>query len=105
MGRSQRDKGKRGEKELAAILSDWLGVKINRNLGQERDSGSDVTTGRVRWEVKRVEALRIMDWCKQVEAASSAGDIPIVAFRQDGQEWRCVIRLTDLLPLLREEVE
>ena len=105
MGARERRRGAAAERELAAILSDWLGVAIKRNLGQERDSGSDLTTGRVRWEVKRHERLSVMEWCRQVEAASGPRDIPVIAFRQDGEEWRVVMRLRDVLPLLREECE
>lgn len=105
MGARERRRGAQAEREFAAILSDWLGVAIKRNLGQERDSGSDLTTGRVRWEVKRHERLCVMEWCKQAQKSAKDHEIPIVAFRQDGEEWRCVLRLRDLLPLLREEVE
>lgn len=105
MGARERRRGAQAEREFAAILSDWLGVTVKRNLGQARDSGDDVTTGRVRWEVKRHNALRIMEWCRQVESAAQPGDIPVVAFRQDGEEWRVVMRLRDVLPLLREECE
>ena len=105
MGARERRRGAAAERELAAILSDWLGVAVKRNLGQSREGGDDITTGRVRWEVKRHERLQVMAWCKQVEAASGPRDIPVVAFRQDGEEWRVVMRLRDVLPLLREECE
>lgn len=105
MGRAQRVKGAVGERELAALLSDWLGVAVKRNLGQERDSGADLSTGRVRWEVKRHERLSVMEWCKQAQKSAKDHEIPIVAFRQDGEEWRVVMRLRDVLPLLREECE
>ena len=58
----------------------------------------------MRWEVKRHERLQVMAWCKQVEGHPGR-DIPVVAFRQDGEEWRVVMRLRDVLPLLREECE
>jgi hypothetical protein len=41
---------------------------------------------------------------RQVEEACKDGDVPIVAFRQDGQPWRVVLRLDDFLPLLRGDL-
>ena len=37
MGARERRRGAAAERELAAILSDWLGVAIKRNLGQSRE--------------------------------------------------------------------
>ena len=104
MGASQRRKGATGERELAALLTESLGVAVKRNLGQARDSGDDITVGKFRIECKRHNALRIMEWVRQIEHVAGPGEVPIVAFRQDGQEWRCVIRLEDLLPLIRGEL-
>lgn len=105
MGARERRRGASAERELAAILADHLGVPVKRNLGQARDSGDDITIGRLRIEVKRCERLAIPAWTRQVEAAAGPDDIPLVAYRQDGEPWRVVIRLEDILPMLREEVE
>ena len=43
MSAMQRTKGKAGERELCAILSQEFGQTYRRNLGQERDSGNDIT--------------------------------------------------------------
>lgn len=104
MGKSQREKGRRAEVELAALLTESLGVAVKRNLGQARDSGDDITVGKFRIECKRHNRLSVMEWCRQVEEACGDGDVPIVAFRQDGQQWRVVMRLDDLLPMLRGEL-
>lgn len=104
MGSRERRRGAQAERELAAILADSLGVTVKRKLGQARDSGDDIQIGRLRIEVKRCERLAIPAWTRQVEAAAGAGDVPIVAYRQDGEPWRVVLRLDDVLPWLREEV-
>lgn len=99
-----RNKGAAAEREFTALLSDHLGTQIKRKLGQARDSGDDAQWGKFRFEIKRRETLAIMEWCRQIEAHCAAGDIPVVAFRQNNQEWRVVLRLTDFLPLMQGEL-
>lgn len=103
-GRMARNKGARGENELAAILSDQFGFVVKRKLGQARDSGDDIEAGPFRIEVKRRETLSVMQWCRQIEACTGKDQIPVVAFRQNGQEWRVVLRLKDFLPLMGEKI-
>ena len=103
-GRGRRNKGAAGERELAAILTDNLGVVVKRKLGQARDGGDDIQIERFRIEVKRHERLQIKEWCKQIEAASDPGDIPIVCFRQNGEPWRAVVPLDFLITAIREEL-
>ena len=62
-GRMSRNKGAAGERELAKILADELGIEVQRKLGQDRDGGDDIQVGKYRLEVKRREALRLDDWC------------------------------------------
>ncbi|AXT46370.1 MULTISPECIES: putative PDDEXK endonuclease [Chromobacterium] len=103
-GRRSRNKGATGEREFCKLLSEELGIDVRRKLGQARDSGDDAQVGKFRFEVKRREKLAVMDWCRQVEQAAGDGDVPIVAFRQNGEEWRVVLKLEDFLPLLRGEL-
>lgn len=103
-GRMSRNKGAAAEREFTALLSDHLGTKVQRKLGQARDSGDDAQWGKFRFEIKRRETLAIMEWCRQIEAHCANGDIPVVAFRQNNQEWRVVLRLTDFLPLMQGEL-
>jgi hypothetical protein len=103
-GRMARNKGARGENELAAILSDELGFVVKRKLGQARDGADDIEVGKFRIEVKRRETLAIMQWCRQIEACTPKDQIPLVVFRQNGEEWRVVMRMKDLIPLMREEI-
>ena len=105
MGRASRNKGAVAERELAAILSDELGRVIKRKLGQARDGGDDIQIGRFRIEAKRRETLALPAWSRQIEAACSGDDVPVIAYRQNGQPWRVVLLLTDFLPLLRGELK
>jgi len=101
-GRMARNKGARGENELAKLLSDELGFVVKRKLGQARDGADDITVGPFRIECKRQETLSIMKWCRQVEACSGKDEIPTVTFRQNGEQWRVVLRLEHFLPLMSE---
>lgn len=103
-GRMSRNKGAAAEREFTAILSEHLGTQIKRKLGQARDSGDDAQWGKFRFEVKRRETLAIMDWCRQIDTHCQGDEVPVVAFRQNGQEWRVVLRLKDFLPLMQGEL-
>jgi len=103
-GRMSRNKGAAAEREFTAILSDYLGTQVKRKLGQARDSGDDCQWGKFRFEIKRRETLAIMEWCRQIESHCKGDEVPVVAFRQNGQDWRVVIRLADFLPLLQGEL-
>lgn len=103
-GRMSRNKGAAAEREFTAILSEHLGTQIKRKLGQARDSGDDAQWGKYRFEIKRRETLAIMDWCRQIESHCQGDEVPVVAFRQNGQAWRVVLRLSDFLPLMQGEL-
>lgn len=103
-GRASRNKGAAAERELAAILANELGVTVKRKLGQSREGGDDIQIDHYRLEVKRREALRIDDWCKQIEAAAEPGEWPIVVYRRSGQPWRAVVPLDLLIKAIREKL-
>tara|TARA_R110000868_G_scaffold92457_7_gene256649 strand:+ start:6804 stop:7190 length:387 start_codon:yes stop_codon:yes gene_type:complete len=104
-GKMSRNKGAAAERELAALLSEALGVVIKRKLGQAREGGDDMQVGHWRIEAKRHENLAVMSWVRQIEACLEDWHRPVVAFRQSNQEWRVVLRLRDFLPLLRRDIE
>lgn len=104
-GRGARNKGARGENELAKILTDELGFVVKRKLGQARDGADDIQIDKFRIEVKRRERLQIEEWCKQVEACTEEGEVPVVAFRRNGQPWRVVLPLNWFIEAMREGLE
>lgn len=103
-GRMSRNKGAAAERELATILSDELGFVVRRKLGQARDSGDDIQVQKYRIEAKRRETLALPAWCRQIEEHCAPGEVPVVAYRQNGQPWRIVMKLEDFLPLLRGDL-
>ncbi len=105
MGKSQRTKGKVGEREAAALLTDLLGVECKRSYQQSR-SGSDapdVVCGDLPlWvEVKRGKRpLPIAALQQAIEAKAQSGDchahVPIALTRADHGEWIVTLRASDL---------
>lgn len=104
-GRGARNKGSQGERELAALLSDHLGFVVKRNLGQARDGGDDLTVQHFKIEVKRRERLEIDKWSEQVEACVQPGEVPVLAYRRNGQPWRVCLRLEDFIPMMRDQLK
>lgn len=97
-GNASKVKGKRGENELANLLSRMLGVKVSRNLQQSSNGGYDLQ-GIDGWgvEVKRQESLGITEaWRQAVKQAECAGVKPALAYRRNRQSWRVIVALDDI---------
>ena len=94
MSASQRNKGKAGERELAAAIRDATGWDVRRRVRQH-DGDSDLE-GVPGWSVesKRHKAAQRGDirawWAQTVEQAERTGSIPVLFFRADRDEWRAV---------------
>lgn len=101
MGKTSREKGKRGERELAKELQK-LGIDARRGMqfSGSPDSPDVVTSIKgIHIECKRVEKLQL--YPSLAQAASDAGDdkIPIVAHRRNRHPWIVALYLDDLLEL------
>jgi Holliday junction resolvase len=92
MGLMQRNKGKRGEREAARILSEITGREVTRRVRQ-RDGDSDLLgLDGYSIEVKiarRVTAAIVDEWWDQTIAQAGINHIPVLMYRQDRQPWRC----------------
>ncbi len=99
MSKMQRNKGARGERELAKLLEENLGLEVTRNLLQPREGGYDLKGLPVALEVKRCEQLRLKEWWHQaVKQALDTNKLhPVLAWRQNGKKWtfRVPINLFD----------
>lgn len=94
----QRRKGASGERELAGLLREQLGLEVTRNLEQCRSGGCDLL-GLEGWspEVKRAARSRITEWWAQCCAQAAAdGNRPVLFYRLDRQPWRAVLALRDV---------
>ena len=113
MSRAERDKGARGEREVAAILrAHDLPAVRTPNSGGLHVRGDLTGVPGYHFEVKRQETARVPTWLRQARA--ECGDaVPVVAFRTNlphslaggsvvvvTGEWHAILPLDDLARLL-----
>ena len=104
MGAGSRRKGAVGERELAEFLREH-GLLARR--GQQHAGGPDSpdvvcdALPLIHLECKRVERGSLYEWLAQ--AVRDAGDekIPVVAHRRNRKEWVGIMRLSDLVDMLK----
>ena len=108
MSVNSRQKGKRGELELAAYLREH---GFDSRRGQQFHGGGDSpdVTGLPghHIEAKRVEALNIHAAYVQAVRDGGGGEVPLVAWRKNGKphhpgQWMAFLSLEDYLLLVRE---
>jgi hypothetical protein len=87
---------------VCGLLADYLGINAKRNLGQERDSGTDVHVLGYTIECKRrAKVANLYDWMAQADIGTGT---PAVAVRADGKEWLVTMRFDDWAKLVRESL-
>ena len=96
MGKSQREKGKRGERELAGKLRDH-GYDCRRGQQFCGTSGDADVIGLpgIHIECKRVERLNLQEAMEQSKRDARTGEKPCVFHRRDRSEWLVTMRLED----------
>lgn len=102
-GRSSRNKGANGERELANLLRDTYGYEVRR--GQCFNHESDlVGLEGIHPEVKRVEKLNLENAMNQAieESLKRHDGLPTVFHRKNRGEWLVTMRLTDWIDLYGE---
>ena len=101
MGKAEREKGARGEREVATILrAHGLDVRRVPNSGGLDTIGDLLGLDCYHLEVKRQERLALPAWIAQ--AADECGDkVPVVVFRQSRGQWYACLPLGELANLLR----
>jgi Holliday junction resolvase len=94
MSRRERDKGARGEREVATVLRDH-GLEVDRtpNSGGLHIAGDVTGLAGYHVEVKRQETLRLPLWVRQATDEAPEGAEPVVVYRQSGEPWRVVLEL------------
>ena len=92
-GKSSRNKGQVGEREVCKILGEALGISLDRNLEQTRSGGCDIVVND-HWyiEVKRQEKYQIDAWWQQAcRQAQDKGKHPVLFFRKSREDWRVMM--------------
>ena len=100
MGRMERDKGRKGEREVAAIY-ERAGFEIRGLEG----SGDHLAIGyglTIHSESKRQEVTRPWLWDEQANSEAPAGALPIVSFRRSRSVWIAQVRLEPLLGAIED---
>ena len=101
MGRLSREKGKRGEREVARVLQS-LGFPARRSVqycGNTGDAADVVGLDGFHLEVKRCESLRLVEWLKQAER-DCGGSVPVVCHRRSNERWYATLPMDELFGLV-----
>jgi len=99
MGKMQRQKGKAGERECAAVLAlHWNATNARRSVqfcGRAGDADLIGVPG-LHVECKRYSKVAALKWLRQAIADCKDGRAPVVVFREDGDtEWTFMARVAD----------
>jgi hypothetical protein len=100
MGRMQREKGKRGERECAAALDAALGGDTGARRGVQYQGGNESPDVRIdlplHIECKRCEALNLYAALDQARKDAPEGVPAIVCHRRNGRKWVAILEIDSL---------
>ena len=98
MGKSQKEKGKRGEREVANILKAH-GYDARRGQQFCGFTGEADVVGLPGYhlEVKFQETTKLADWFAQSERDARKGEVPVVVHRKSRSPWMITMRFEDWL--------
>lgn len=101
---NSRDKGARGERELASVLRQH-GYDCRRGVQYQGGPESPDVVGlpHIHIECKRVEHLNIYDAIDQSRRDSGPKDLPAVFHRKNNCDWLVTMRLDDWMRLYKGE--
>ena len=100
---NSRDKGAKGERELARVLSE-RGYQCRRGQQYCGANGDADVVGLpgVHIECKRVERLDLDKAMSQSVHDAKTGEMPIVAHRKNNHPWLVTMRLEDFMAIYKE---
>lgn len=109
MGKSQREKGKRGERQCRDV---WKAHGFDETHRSQQfcgrgESAADVVgvDDRLHIECKLGYSYKkIYEFTKQAQEDAKDGQIPIVNCRMDGEKWLCVLSLEDFIRIWKGEI-
>ena len=97
---NSRQKGARGERELARKLREY-GYDTRRGQQYSGANGDADVVGLpgIHIECKRVERLNLYDAISQSRHDAREGEIPLVMHRKNNCEWLVTLRLDDFMEI------
>ena len=100
MGRMSREKGKRGEIEVAHLLQSY---GYNGRRGQQVKGGPDSPDVRglpgVHIEVKRTEKLGLYEALAQSKRDAGEDEVPVVIHRRNNCKWVVILEFEEFMKL------
>ena len=101
MAINSREKGRRGETELAHVLKEY-GYDTRRGQQYCGANGDADVVGipGLHIECKRVERLNIYDAIAQSARDADVDDLPVVMHRKNNCEWLVTLKLDDFMKIL-----
>ena len=103
---NSRNKGKVGERSLAKKLQEY-GFDTRR--GQQYcgiEGNSDVVgIDGLHIECKRTQQVRDEVFLKQAERDAKEGEIPVVMYRRNHEEWKVIMRLENFMPIYKSYLQ
>ena len=95
MGKAEREKGKRFERDVA----NWLkkngfekAMRSAQHSGKAGDAADVVGLPGIHIECKAVERPAVYDWIHQaMRDSSGTGNIPVVIWKQNGKRWLAIM--------------
>ena len=108
MAINSKRKGATGERELAELLRKY-GYKDARRSAQYcgKNGGVADVVGveGLHIECKRSERVTEEDFIKQAERDARKGQVPIVMYRKNGEQWKALLRLDTFMAIWVELTE
>ena len=104
---NSRAKGNAGEREICKILREH-GYEARRSqqyAGYNGDADIITNIPGYHFEIKRVENLNLEKAMEQSIRDAKEGEVPIVAHRKNGKEWKVTLHLEDFIRLIKGENE
>ena len=103
MGRAEREKGKRGERELAGILRDY-GYHCRRGQQYSGSNGDADVIGLpgIHIECKRVERLDLLAAVEQSKRDALPGEFPAVFHRKNRSGWLVTMPLDSWMEIYKK---
>lgn len=93
MGKAQRDKGNRGEREVANLIADHLGYSVTRRVRQHGGDSDLIGVPFCSLEVKNhatATRSQISTWWNQTCSQAAGNGIPVLAYKRSRGWWRFV---------------
>ena len=100
---NSREKGKTGERELAAVLREhgYTARRGQQFCGANGDADVIGIPG-IHIECKRVEKLNIENAMAQSISDAESSEVPVVMHRKNRQKWLVTLKLDDFIRIIKE---